>query len=82
VAFLTEHSKPVRIHALSYYREVVKRKNIRVTAFEMVQKVTKAETDTFVIEPSKGTYTTPYCIIATGYYDHPNYMNVPGEDLP
>ncbi len=44
--------------------------------------MTKAENNTFVIETSKGTYTTPYCIIATGYYDHPNYMNVPGEDLP
>lgn len=82
VAFITENRKPVRIQALSYYREVVKRKNIRVNAFEMVHKVTKAENNTFVIETSKGTYTTPYCIIATGYYDHPNYMNVPGEDLP
>lgn len=82
VAFITENRKPVRIQALSYYREVVKRKNIRVNAFEMVHKVTKTENNTFVIETSKETYTTPYCIIATGYYDHPNYMNVPGEDLP
>lgn len=82
VAFITENRKPVRIQALSYYREVVKRKNIRVNAFEMVRKVTKTQNNTFVIETSKETYTTPYCIIATGYYDHPNYMGVPGEDLP
>ncbi|MGG4363174.1 YpdA family putative bacillithiol disulfide reductase [Bacillus subtilis] len=82
VAFITENRKPVRIQALSYYREVVKRKNIRVNAFEMVRKVTKTQNNTFVIETSKETYTTPYCIIATGYYDHPNYMNIPGEDLP
>lgn len=53
VAFITENRKPVRIQALSYYREVVKRKNIRVNAFEMVRKVTKTQNNTFVIETSK-----------------------------
>ncbi|MED1123119.1 YpdA family putative bacillithiol disulfide reductase [Bacillus atrophaeus] len=82
VAFITENRKPVRIQALSYYREVVRRKDIRVNAFETVQTVTKTDGNKFQIETSKGTYVTPYCIIATGYYDNPNYMNLPGEQLP
>lgn len=41
VAFITENRKPVRIKALSYYREVVKRKSLRVHAFEKVTAVTK-----------------------------------------
>lgn len=82
VAFITENRKPVRIQALSYYREVVRRKDIRVNAFETVQTVTKTDGNKFLIETSKGTYVTPYCIIATGYYDNPNYMNLPGEQLP
>lgn len=41
VAFITENRKPVRIQALSYYREVVRRKSLRVNAFEKVNAVTK-----------------------------------------
>ena len=41
VAFITENRKPVRNQALAYYREVVKRKKIRVHAFEQVEHVQK-----------------------------------------
>ena len=43
VAFITENRKPVRNQALAYYREVVKRKSVRVNAFERVEKVQKME---------------------------------------
>lgn len=82
VAFITENHKPVRNQALSYYREVAKRKNLRINAFEKVQSVTKTENNQFIVETSKDTYLSSFCIVATGYYDNPNYMNVPGEDLP
>ncbi|MBT2575489.1 YpdA family putative bacillithiol disulfide reductase [Bacillus sp. ISL-51] len=82
VAFITENRKPVRIQALSYYREVARRKELRVNAFEKVERVTKQEDGRFLVETSKDRYLTPFCIIATGYYDHPNYMNIPGEELP
>ncbi|MFC3882748.1 YpdA family putative bacillithiol disulfide reductase [Bacillus songklensis] len=82
VAFITENRKPVRNQALSYYREVVKRKNLRIQAFERVNSVEKQEDGIFVVQTSKDTYRAGYVIIATGYYDNPNYMNVPGEDLP
>lgn len=82
VAFITENRKPVRNQALSYYREVAKRKNIRVNAFEKVHSVTKTEDNRFLVETSKDAYLASFCIVATGYYDNPNYMNVPGEDLP
>ncbi|WP_243290087.1 YpdA family putative bacillithiol disulfide reductase [Bacillus sp. FJAT-47783] len=82
VPFITENRKPVRNQALAYYREVVKRKKLRIQAFEKVEKVEKQEDNTFIVTTSKDTYQANYIIIATGYYDHPNYMNVPGEDLP
>ncbi|MGG4469181.1 YpdA family putative bacillithiol disulfide reductase [Paenibacillus alvei] len=81
VAFLTEQYKPNRNQALVYYREVAKRKNLRIHAYEEVQNVTK-ENNLFKLKTSKGEYRANYVIVATGYYDHPNYMNVPGEDLP
>lgn len=82
VPFITENRKPVRNQALAYYREVVKRKNLRIHAFEKVEKVEKKEDGTFIITTSRDLYRSAFVIIATGYYDNPNYMNVPGEDLP
>ncbi|MBI0576177.1 YpdA family putative bacillithiol disulfide reductase [Neobacillus cucumis] len=80
VPFLTENYKPRRNQALVYYREVVKRKKLRVHAYEKVANVMK-QGERFIVKTDKRTYQAPYVIIATGYYDHPNYMNVPGEDL-
>lgn len=82
VPFITENRKPKRNQALAYYREVVERKQIRVNAFEKVVKVEKQSNAMFHVFTDKETYEAEKVIIATGYYDHPNYMNVKGEDLP
>lgn len=82
VPFITENRKPVRNQALAYYREVVKRKNLRIHAFEKVNKVEKSKNGSFLVTTSKDMYEARFVVIATGYYDNPNYMNVPGEDLP
>ncbi|PEI47407.1 YpdA family putative bacillithiol disulfide reductase [Bacillus pseudomycoides] len=85
VAFITESRKPVRNQALAYYREVVKRKGVRVNAFERVEQVQK-DGNFFRVSTTKRdgnteTYAAKYIVVATGYYDNPNYMNVPGEKL-
>lgn len=82
VPFIVEQRKPHRNQALVYYREVVKMKNINIHRFEEVQNVEKQRTGEFHIATSKGLYETAYVVIATGYYDHPNYMGIPGEELP
>jgi len=82
VPFITENRKPVRNQALAYYREVVKRKKLRINAFEEVQKVEKNRNGKFIVTTSKDLYEARFVVIATGYYDNPNYMNVPGENLP
>ncbi|MED3624876.1 YpdA family putative bacillithiol disulfide reductase [Neobacillus thermocopriae] len=81
VPFLTETYKPKRNQALVYYREVVKRKNLRINAFEKVIEVKKSG-KYFEVISDKNIYQSRYVVIATGYYDNPNLMNVPGEDLP
>ena len=81
VPFIIEERKPRRNQALVYYREVVKAKEIKVHRFEKVEKVEKTE-DTFIVTSDKNVYETPYVVVATGYYDQPNYMGIPGEDLP
>jgi thioredoxin reductase (NADPH) len=80
VPFIVEERKPKRNQALVYYREVAKLKNLDVRKYEQVLKVEKQENN-FKVYTSKGTYVATYVVIATGYYDHPNYMNIPGEDL-
>lgn len=81
VPFITENYKPKRNQALVYYREVAARKQIRINAFETVREVSAQGTE-FLVKTNKSPYRANYVIVATGYYDNPNYMNVPGEDLP
>lgn len=56
-------------------------KNIQVNRFEKVESVVKSG-ELFTVTTDKDVYGTPYVVIATGYYDHPNYMDIPGEELP
>lgn len=80
VPFIIEERKPRRNQALVYYREVVKAKKLQVNRFEKVERVEKANS-IFTVTTDKEIYKTSYVIIATGYYDHPNYMGIPGEEL-
>ncbi|MBM7609411.1 thioredoxin reductase (NADPH) [Lysinibacillus composti] len=82
VPFIIEGRKPKRNQALVYYREVVKLKNIKVNRFETVESIRKTENGDFIVTSDQNAYVTPYVIIATGYYDQPNFMRIPGEDLP
>ncbi|RHW39394.1 YpdA family putative bacillithiol disulfide reductase [Lysinibacillus yapensis] len=82
VPFLIEERKPRRNQALVYYREVVKMKEIQVNRFEKVESVVKEDSGLFTVKTDKEVYCTPYVILATGYYDQPNYMDISGEDLP
>lgn len=79
VPFVIEEHKPRRNQALVYYREVAKRKKLRINRFETVYKVEKHD-DSFTVTTSKGHYESKSIVIATGYYDNPNYMEIPGEE--
>lgn len=82
IPFVTENYKPKRNQALVYYREIAKREHLRINAYEKVDEVKKLPNGQFTVITDKDVYSASNVIIATGYYDHPNYMNVPGEDLP
>ncbi|MBT2582027.1 YpdA family putative bacillithiol disulfide reductase [Planococcus sp. ISL-109] len=80
VPFITEDRKPKRNQALVYYREVVKRHALDIRAFEKVESVERG--DKFLVKTTKSQYTASYVVVATGYYDHPNTLDVPGAELP
>lgn len=81
VPFMSVAHKPTRTEALEYYRRVAAKWKLKVNLYEKVEAM-KKEKDIFEIKTSKATYLANNIILATGFYDLPNLMNVPGEDLP
>lgn len=81
VPFVSNNAKPTRNEALEYYRRVTSTFNLNIRLFETVQQV-KRTVDLFEVITSRHTYTADQLIIATGFYDIPYLLNVPGEDLP
>lgn len=81
VPFMSVNSKPTRTEALEYYRRVTSQWNLNVRLFEGVESVI-AETDTYVIKTSKSHYKVKSMVVSTGFYDIPNLIGVPGENLP
>lgn len=85
IPFITDTFKPVRSQALAYYRSVAQRESLRIQSFEKVIDVTK-EVHTFcviteAISGEKCEYQAKNIIVATGYYDQPNELNVTGQHL-
>lgn len=81
IPFISNNPKPTRNEALEYYRRVTTSHQLDINLYETVLSLEK-NSDGFHIISDKTTYTTKNVIIATGFYDIPNYLNVPGEDLP
>jgi thioredoxin reductase (NADPH) len=81
IPFVSNNAKPVRAEALEYYRRVAQADQLNIRLFEEVTHVTKQE-KIFIINTSRQNYTADYIIVATGFYDIPYLLNVPGEELP
>ncbi|WP_411787851.1 YpdA family putative bacillithiol disulfide reductase [Halobacillus rhizosphaerae] len=86
IPFITERQKPVRNEALAYYRSVAERESLNIHAFEKVSHVEKTGEGFMVYTERKDKqscqYAAQHIIVATGYYDQPNYLGVKGENLP
>ena len=81
VPFMSISVKPNRNEALEYYRRVSEQFRLNIQLFEKVETVQEKEGG-YYIKTSKSDYQTKNIIIATGFYDLPNLMNIPGEELP
>ena len=86
IPFPTAHQKPTRQEALEYYRKVAEHYRLEVRQYERVEKVTGRDGDFHVHTTDRHRrpleYRTRKLVVATGYYDRPNLMSIPGEDLP
>ncbi|MEL6590073.1 MAG: YpdA family putative bacillithiol disulfide reductase [Bacteroidota bacterium] len=82
VPFVSHGSKPTRQEALEYYRRVKQKFDLNVRLYERVEAIAKAEGALYEVQTDKATYLARHLILATGFYDNPNLLGVPGEDLP
>ena len=86
IPFSSPNQKPTRQEALEYYRKVTEFYKLDVRQYEPVQKIEGSDNHFVVhttnIHGRRREYHARKLILATGYYDRPNYMNIPGEDLP
>lgn len=80
VPFVSHGLKPTRTEALEYYRRVKEYWKLNVNTFEKVLSIKKVNSE-FILISEENKYKCKYIIIATGFYDFPNLMNVPGEEL-
>ena len=82
IPFMSVNPKPHRYEALEYYRKVTEIYKLNINLFESVENVTTQYDGIFTITTSRQTYQASNVVVATGFYDLPFLMNVPGENLP
>lgn len=83
VPLISQGHKPTRAELLQYYRRVAESFNLDVRVYEEALEVRRGPDGLFEVPTRPGiVHRARAVVIATGYYDHPNLLGVPGEDLP
>jgi thioredoxin reductase (NADPH) len=82
VPLVSEREKPTRNEALKYYRKVVGAFGLKVHQYEEVLRVEQTGEHVFRVHTPAAAYDAHNVVISIGYYDNPNFMDIPGEDLP
>lgn len=81
IPFISKEAKPKRDEALEYYRRIVTSNQLNIHLFEEVTGVHREAAEGFTVTTRQGNYKAENVIIATGFYDLPNLLGVPGEEL-
>ncbi len=86
IPFIASHEKPTRRDGLIYYRRVAEHYGLDVRPSEEAVDVVREAGGAFRVEVRRPhdekTYRAGAVVFATGYYDNPNYLRIPGEELP
>ena len=81
VPFISHNPKPTRSEALEYYRRVTTHWKLPLRLYEQITQVSR-QGDFFDVTTNKESYRCKKIIVATGFYDFPYLLDVPGEQLP
>ena len=79
--FISHGDKPTRAEALEYYRRLIGSHKLNLQLYEEVKSMHPAAAG-YEVVTSKGKYITQNVCVATGFYDTPRLLHVPGENLP
>lgn len=82
IPFISHGDKPTRSEALEYYRRLIQSQELNINLYEEVHNMVKVTGGGYRITTSKGSYQTESVCVATGFYDTPVHLDVPGEELP
>lgn len=82
IPFISTNPKPRKAEALEYYRRIATSNHLKLNLFEKVISIETESDHQHILTTSRGKYSAKNIIVATGFYDIPNYLNIPGEDLP
>ena len=82
VPFIAHADKPSRREALEYYRRVVESWQLNLHVYEPVTGMYRLDDAHYAVVTGKSTYRGHAVIVATGFYDCANLMEIPGESLP
>jgi len=80
IPFISKHAKPDKQEALEYYRRIAFSNKLKINLFEKVKAVEK-EKHFFNLTSEKSFYKSKNIIVATGFYDLPNRLNIAGEEM-
>ncbi|MDZ7342881.1 MAG: YpdA family putative bacillithiol disulfide reductase [candidate division KSB1 bacterium] len=81
IPFVIAEEKPTRQEILNYYRRVSDHYHLFIRFDERVEEITSGN-GSFQIFSSRRKYRARRVVLATGFYDNPNLLNIPGETLP
>lgn len=86
IPFPSVNQKPTRNEALEYYRKVAEHYRLDLRQYQNVDSISGSDDDFHVHVTDafarKFVHHARKLVVATGYYDLPNYLGIPGEDLP
>jgi thioredoxin reductase (NADPH) len=80
IPFVSNNAKPTRAESLEYYRRIAVSQNLNIHLQEPVMEVLNSGENYEIITPAFH-YLSKNIIVATGFYDIPNLLNIPGEFL-
>jgi len=80
VPFISHADKPTRRESLEYFRRVVQSWDLNMQLYEEVKEINPV-LENYIVNTSKENYLTKAIVLATGFYDTPRFLGVPGEEL-
>lgn len=80
IPFISHGDKPTRREAMEYYRRAAESYELPVHLYEEVQNIA-GEDGNYTVTTDKDVYSASKIVVATGFYDIPRLMDVPGEEL-